>query len=607
MSLRSSTVNSRDPEVWDKSKLFRDWAHWEETLGALPSRSKLTRVRNKYRGNLRRSVRVLREFLDFYFELDKSLDCLKLYVTLCGMEDITCQICKNNVAKLGVYVDGVRELLAFAEQEMLQYSGQIKRFLKDSALAPYAAYIRGVFQDKAHTISAEEDDVVVRLSLASDLENIWNLWYNTEYLGIKCDVPGEDVTVNDVLDSKIPMAHDTFVEWRRCSYKAVERASNIIGNVFVAFIMQKQEMASIHRHESILQMELHSLRVGHCVYDKFVKAIDRYTPFARNFLDIYATLTGRTANQAVRSSIRRAINTCVTFTWDEACSLVVDSCRCFGADYQKRMADAMSTCVLRKSGSCVDETSQCKVGVGEHNYIKLSWGGSLEDVLTLTHEVGHVMHDSSSAWQPYSDTVNPPPTSEIHSQLHELLLRQHMLTVHSGDPIMTGNILLGRIVDVDQSIFSQMMFNKFELGIDMALERDEVLSVELLDRIFVDADRAMFGWTQAEADVSKRYWILVSHFWSGFYVWLYSWHHVIATSIICGMNDGSLSPQDVLNFISAPYSTPNDKLFGLIGIDLNSQAYIRKAFATYKTWIQQSKKSILTKSYKAYIRNELKV
>ena len=123
------------------------------------------------------------------------------------------------------------------------------------------------------------------------------------------------------------------------------------------------------------------------------------------------------------------------YQYDEVLDRIVTSVSPLGAAYQARMREGFS-------GGWIDvyENEGKRSGAysapvyGTHPYMLLNYTDTLDDVLTLAHEMGHSMHTIlSHESQPFIYSSYTIFVAEVPSTLSEALLLEHMLA-QSADP-----------------------------------------------------------------------------------------------------------------------------------------------------------------------------
>ena len=99
---------------------------------------------------------------------------------------------------------------------------------------------------------------------------------------------------------------------------------------------------------------------------------------------------------------------------------------------------------------------------GSHPYVLLNFHGTLNDVFTLAHEMGHSIHTwYSDHNQPYTYAGYKIFVAEVASTCNEALLIRHLLE-KAGDKTSGAYLLNHFLESFRGTLFRQTMFAEFE-------------------------------------------------------------------------------------------------------------------------------------------------
>ncbi|ABK44670.1 peptidase M3A and M3B, thimet/oligopeptidase F [Magnetococcus marinus MC-1] len=226
------------------------------------------------------------------------------------------------------------------------------------------------------------------------------------------------------------------------------------------------------------------------------------------------------------------------------------------------------------------------------SYILLNHQGSMRDVMTLAHEVGHGVHGMlaghaqgalmASAPMAYAETASIFGEMTTFNFLRERLQQ-------AGDHIGLLALLTGKIEDILNSVVRQIGFSNFERRVHGA---DSRLSAHELDAIWMETTQALYG---AEGEVftyadSNALWSYISHFHRPFYVYAYAFGELLTQSLYASRAGvGAVFEASYLDLLRAggtkdvvellkPFALdPTDMDFWQHGIDISLGALIAEA------------------------------
>ena len=160
---------------------------------------------------------------------------------------------------------------------------------------------------------------------------------------------------------------------------------------------------------------------------------------------------------------------------------------------------------------------------GVHPYMLMNWTETLDDVFTMTHEMGHSIHTMlSHETQPFVYSDYTIFVAEVASTLNEALLLDHMLErARSREERI---VLLQHAIDSTTSTFyTQVMFADFELQAHRMVERDEPMTSDALNALYGSLFTAYYGDVVDQEPLTPATWARIPHFFnSPFYVYQYA-------------------------------------------------------------------------------------
>ena len=181
-----------------------------------------------------------------------------------------------------------------------------------------------------------------------------------------------------------------------------------------------------------------------------------------------------------------------TYSYDEACRLSIDAVAPLGQDYQGRLKRAAAGRWIDVYETRGKRSGAYSAGVyGVHPYILLNYTETLDDVFTLTHELGHTLHSVlSEEHQPFATAGYTIFVAEVASTLNEALLLDSMLR-RAIDPWERIALLQHAIGNITSIFFAQVLFADFELQAHRMVERGEPITAESLGELYVETPRRL--------------------------------------------------------------------------------------------------------------------
>jgi len=229
------------------------------------------------------------------------------------------------------------------------------------------------------------------------------------------------------------------------------------------------------------------------------------------------------------------------YTYDEVLEPIVDAVAPLGAEYQGRMRRGFSERwidVFENDGKRSGAYSAPVYGV--HPYMLMNWSETLDDVFTLTHEMGHSMHTMlSHERQPFVYSDYTIFVAEVPSTLNEALLLEHWLD-RTSDPVERIVLLQHAIDNITSTFFTQVQFADFELAAHELVERDEPITAEVLNELYSERFGAYYGDAVEMETLTPITWARIPHFFnSPYYVYQYATCFASAAKLAQEITQGS--------------------------------------------------------------------
>ena len=228
------------------------------------------------------------------------------------------------------------------------------------------------------------------------------------------------------------------------------------------------------------------------------------------------------------------------YPYDRVLDDIVASVRPLGADYQARMRRGFSggwLDVYENEGKRSGAYSAPVYGV--HPYMLLNYHDTLDDVFTLAHEMGHSMHTLlSHEAQPFIYSSYTIFVAEVPSTLSEALLLEHLLQ-QTADPRERVVLLQHAIDNITSTFYTQVMFADFELRAHWMVERDEPITSDILNDLYLGLLKDFYADAVDIDALAALTWARIPHFFNTpYYVYQYATCFASAAQIAQTIRNG---------------------------------------------------------------------
>jgi oligoendopeptidase F len=211
-------------------------------------------------------------------------------------------------------------------------------------------------------------------------------------------------------------------------------------------------------------------------------------------------------------------------------------------------------------------------------FILTSYAGTMRDVTTVAHELGHGIHDRLAARQRYCNYTPPLPLAETASVFAELVLIRHLLARETR-PAVRRQLLCTRIEESIATVFRQNVLTRFELAAHEA-RREGPLTAATLGELWWRENARLYGRSAEMIPPYRWGWSYIPHFiHSRFYCYAY----VFGELVVLGLYERYLAEGDAfvpryLELLTAGGSAAPDRLLARVGIDIADPGFWARSF-----------------------------
>jgi oligoendopeptidase F len=227
-------------------------------------------------------------------------------------------------------------------------------------------------------------------------------------------------------------------------------------------------------------------------------------------------------------------------------------------------------------------------------YLFLNWGGTLEDVSTLVHEMGHSIHSYlANQSQPYHDAGYSLFVAEVGSVASESLFFEWMLE-RTTDPTERLALLNQRMNSIVGTFLRQIFFHEFEHAAHVMAEEGKPLTKESLGKTWGDLWLQYYGDKVTLDDEFRGGWARIPHFYRTYYVWKYATSFAAGEAIAGRFRAGDeTAVSDYLEALKLGGSVyPMDAL-QRAGVDMNDPEVIKAVMDRFRSILGQMEEMLL--------------
>jgi oligoendopeptidase F len=585
-------------DTWNLEPLYASVEEWKKDFTEL---SLLAEKDWQEIANLKKEftpdVAYIKKLIEAHFSISRKIDKLFTYVRLWLDQDITNTEAKNAYMLALAVAQGYQEAVSWIEPKILATSESfLKKCLDSDLLKEYRVFIHRLIDQKAYVLSEESEKL---MSYASRLDRAPNEAFKA--------LNNADLVFGSVQDSegkKHPLTHGLYQVYmksfdrtlRENTYRTLHNAfrgfENTIGELLSGELQTHLFQKKARSYPSCLEASLIGNQIPKSVYmnllstvEKNTSALHAYTSLRKEALDLDELHYWDMGVPLIQDVEWK-------FTFEEACEIVIASVAPLGKEYQEILRKGL----LEDRWVDVYENKGKRSGAysgGSYDsmpYILLNFHGTLQDLMTLSHEAGHSMHTYlSNKNQKWHEARYPIFLAEIASTVHEQLTADYLLQ-KTEDVDKRLYLLQTQVDGIRNTFFRQTLFAAFEYKIHELVEEEEPLTPLVLKTLYGELNEKYYGPSLIIDEELKSEYLRIPHFYYNFYVYQYATG--IAAAIFSAEKLYQGDREAYLQLLKSGASDYPMALLKRAGIDLESTAIIENCIETFSQLVRKFEKEL---------------
>ncbi len=577
---------------WNLESIYATQADF---LTALEQAKALPEKIQAYQGTISQSPENLLAYLQMQDEVHIEFGKLMNYAQRRSDEDTRISQNQDYAAQVWTLAVDLGSAAAWAVPELLTLSEeQVAQFYADCpALEHYRRALDQIFARRAHTLSSAEEKLLAAAGeLANQPDNIYSMFHDA------------DMTYPDAVDAQgntHPVTHGSFIPLlysqdrvlRKSAFESLyggyRQFRNTAAAILASQTKQLKFFADARKYPNALACALADTEVPETVYNNLIDSVHRNMPAMHKYTRLRRRLLGVDELHFYDLYVPMVGDVDMTFTYEEACDLMLKALAPLGEDYvnivrqglEQRWIDVYEN-PGKRSGA------YSSGGYGTQPFILLNFQGTLNDVFTLVHEVGHSMHTWLSCHTQPSTYANYVIfVAEVASTCNEALL-MHYLLEHTTDRRRRAYLINYFLEEFRTTLFRQTMFAEFELKINQMTERGESLTADAMNQLYGQLNADYFGDGIVLDEEIKLEWARIPHFYYNYYVYQYATGYASAVAIsekIFG--EGAPAVERYINFLKGGSSATPITLLQGAGVDMTTAQPIDEALARFNALVDE--------------------
>ncbi|MBR1657379.1 MAG: oligoendopeptidase F [Synergistaceae bacterium] len=562
---------------WNLEAIYPSFEEWQKVFDE--TSAKIDALKN-YAGKLGEGSKILLEFIKALEDASLNLEKLLVYASMKSHEDLR--------ESKPVELTGLAENLAvkfasassFFEPEVLALPHEyINDCIKNEhELTRYEFFFRKLLREREHILPPDKEALLAKtLEITSVPENAFTF------------LTDADMNFPDIKDENGNTSELTEERWYRFSrsrnrqvrrdafmgiYGTYAKFRNSIAALYSGSVKGDIFYAQTRNYASSLDMALFGENVPEDVYSRVVDTARKYSePLMYRLVSLRKNVLSLDEFHYYDMNVPLSDEPETRIDFDDAVELALKALAPLGEEYLDDFRRGVSERWIDIYENKGKRKGAYSSGVyGTHPYVLLNYDGTLHDVFTLVHEMGHSLHSYySRKYQPQVYADYTILLAEVASTTNEALLLEYLLKNSTSDE--NRKWLLNYYYDmVRTTFFRQAMFADFERTTHSYAEAGGVLTPDYLCKLWGDLNAQYYGPELVIDPELCAEWARIPHFYSAFYVYKYvtgfTSANAFASSILANEDR---AVERYLKFLQSGGSDYSLNILRRAGVDLTSE------------------------------------
>ena len=580
---------------WAIEDLYKDDEDWKRDYELLKSRiPELT----KFRGRLGESAEVLLSMQKLSDELNQLLEKVYVYANQRLHENTDNSTYQNLASQAQGLLVELSESLSFVEPELMELpDGIIETFLDENEeLLVYRQYFENIIRQKKHVLPTEQEQLLAAMGeVAESPKDIFSMFNNA-------DIRFPEITGED--GHPVQVTHGRYMSLMQSRNRQVRKDAfeamygvygdwrNTLAAMYRANVKQEAFLAKAHKYTSDLKAALDGSHIPVKVYEQLIEAVHESMPLMYRYMKLRKKLLGVEELHMYDLYVPVIEQEHSEIPFEQAKKTVLEGLAPMGEEYLHLLREGFDHGWIDVYENQGKRTGAYSWGAyGTHPYVLLNYQGTLHDVFTLAHEMGHALHSwYSDEHQPYIYAGYRIFVAEVASTCNEALLIHYLMeqSKKAGDRKKTMYLMNYFLEQFRTTLFRQTMFAEFEKITHGLQEQGETLTADRLCEIYYDLNKLYFGEEICVDQEIAMEWARIPHFYTPFYVYQYATGFSAAIALSKQiLEKGVPAVEQYKKFLKGGSSMYPLELLKMAGVDMEQKAPVQDALAVFAQYLDE--------------------
>ncbi len=450
----------------------------------------------------------------------------------------------------------------------------------------YGYFLERIRKTKPYTLQENEEKIINIKDLAgiSALNSIYNILGSQ----FRFQFAGKNIGQEELLTyARHPSPKKREAAYRTLLSKYQEH-KDLIGEIYKNIINDwREENIPLRRYKNPINVR----NIANDIPDKAVEALlkvcQRNQPLFHRFFELKQKKLGLKKLRRFDLYAPLQKKKEAKISYHDAVLMVLDTFRNFSPEFHREALNIINAGHIHSRLQKNKDTGAfcCSVTAKLNPYVLLNYSGTLRDVSTLAHELGHGIHHNLARNQTEFTNHSALPLAETASIFAEMLLSERLQEKY---PQRAKELLFTKLDELYASIIRQAGFVSFEIKAHQMMEEGK--TIEEMSKVYLQDLRRQLG---SEVDVDEIFayeWCYIPHiFHTPFYCYAYAFGNLLTLALYENYKEkgASFAPKIVGMLAKGGSESPVD-IAKAVGVDITSEEFWQKGFDVIQEMLKKA-------------------
>lgn len=506
----------------------------------------------------------------------------------------------NNAEAVSYYGRIIQKYNTVAKSDVMidKYIGTLENLDEviegDELLEEYSYYLHELQKDMAHYLSEDVEEALQIMDMSGG--SAWSDLQGYLTSSVKVDFNGETTTLSGIRNK----AYDPDPKVRKSAYEAelaaYDKIKDSIAYALNSIKMQDISCSKMRGYDSPLDKVLFNSKMQRATLDALLDAMKEYMPQFHGYLRAKAEALGHTNGLPWYDLFAPMGKSDKKYTVEEARAYLMHIfenenprlAKIADRAFEENWIDFFPRDGKVGGAFCASLDSKKEFRV------LTNFDGSMSDIVTLAHELGHGYHDFMIHENRPLNMSYSMPVAETASTFNENLVVNYAIA-HASDDAEKLALLEGQLSDVTQIICD--IYSRFLFESKVVENRsNNFMFADDLCKIMLDAQKEAYGDGLDHETLHPYMWVCKGHYYSaglGFYNFPYAFGGLFARGLYAKFQKEGSAFLDKYNYMlkETPLRSVED-VAKICDIDLTSKDFWLMSLHSYDDAIEEFKRLV---------------